>query len=109
MRPRPGAGSCSPCACCRGQCCAVRSSDTPEGPAMLRDWIALARPLHWSKNAFVLMPIPFALAAGASVPRGRLLAGLVAFSLANSAVYAFNDAQDAARDRMHKTKKERPV
>jgi 4-hydroxybenzoate polyprenyltransferase len=75
----------------------------------LRDWISLARPKHWSKNVFVLMPVPFALAAGAALPIGRFAAGLIAFSLASSAVYAFNDAQDAPRDRQHKRKRFRSV
>lgn len=75
----------------------------------LHDLIALLRPTHWTKNVFVLMPVPFALAAGAQISAARLLLGLVAFSLAASAVYALNDALDAPRDRLHPRKKHRPV
>ena len=75
----------------------------------LRDLAALSRPLHWVKNVFVLMPLPFALAAGARIEPLPFLLGLFAFCLANSAVYAFNDAQDAARDRLHPEKRKRPV
>ena len=31
------------------------------------DYLRLARPKDWVKNAFVLMPIPFALAAGGTL------------------------------------------
>jgi 4-hydroxybenzoate polyprenyltransferase len=71
--------------------------------------IRLARPRHWGKNAFVLMPLPFALAAGASIEFLVLGAGLLGFSLVNSAVYVFNDLQDADQDRHHPTKRHRPI
>ena len=73
------------------------------------DFVALARPMHWTKNAFVLMPVPFGLAAGARLDAPMFLAGLVGMGLASSAVYALNDAQDAARDRLHPDKRDRPV
>ena len=76
---------------------------------MLRDLIKLSRPKHWIKNVFVLMPAPFALAAGAQLDLVRFGVGLLAFCMANSAVYSFNDAQDAERDRLHEEKKHRPV
>ena len=33
---------------------------------MLRDLIELSRPKHWIKQVFVLLPVPFAIASGAS-------------------------------------------
>lgn len=77
--------------------------------ARIADFVALARPKHWTKNAFVLMPLPFSLAAGARLDPALFLAGFVGIGLASSAVYAFNDAQDAARDRVHPDKSGRPV
>ncbi len=74
-----------------------------------RGLIKLARPRHWGKNAFVLMPLPFAVAAGASLDLRILLAGILGFSLVNSAVYVFNDLRDADHDRQHPTKRNRPV
>lgn len=71
--------------------------------------ITLARPRHWAKNVFVLMPVPFALAAGAKMDAGVFLAGLVGFSLVNSAVYVFNDLRDADQDRRHPSKRHRPL
>lgn len=76
---------------------------------MLLDLIKLSRPKHWVKNVFVLMPAPFAFASGAVLDVPRFGIGFAAFCLANSAVYAFNDAQDAERDRLHDEKKHRPV
>lgn len=77
---------------------------------MLKDLLELSRPRHWVKNVFVFMPLPFALASGtAEVDLPRFLLGLIGFCFANSAVYAFNDAYDAERDRLHPKKRHRPV
>lgn len=75
----------------------------------LLDLVRLARPKDWVKNAFVVMPVPFAVASGASFEPVRFLLGLAGFSLATSAVYALNDVLDAERDRLHPEKKRRPV
>lgn len=76
---------------------------------MVRDYLELSRPKDWVKNVFVFMPVPFALASGAVVDVRTFGLGLLAFCAANSAVYSLNDAQDAARDRAHEKKRERPV
>ena len=76
---------------------------------MLRDLIRLSRPHHWIKNIFVLMPVPFAVAHGAQIDLRAFAFGLLSFCLAASAIYAFNDAQDAERDRMHEEKRLRPI
>ncbi len=75
----------------------------------IRNLLLLGRPRHWVKNVFVLMPLPFAMAAGAKVEPLSFALGLLGFCFANSAVYAFNDAQDAERDRLHPAKRNRPV
>ncbi|MGE4618190.1 MAG: UbiA prenyltransferase family protein [Planctomycetota bacterium] len=72
-------------------------------------YLRLLRPHHWVKNLFVLLPIPFALAAKVEFDPTPVWLGLLAFSLLNSAVYAFNDIFDRERDRNHPTKKLRPV
>jgi 4-hydroxybenzoate polyprenyltransferase len=76
---------------------------------MLRDLIELSRPKHWVKNVFVFLPVPFALASGAHLDVVKFAFGLLSFCVAASAVYAFNDAQDAERDRAHEDKRTRPV
>ncbi|MFI5308339.1 MAG: UbiA prenyltransferase family protein [Polyangiales bacterium] len=76
---------------------------------MFRDLIQLSRPTHWIKNVFVFLPVPFALASGAQLHLGTFALGLASFCLASSAVYGFNDAQDAERDRLHEDKRHRPI
>lgn len=71
--------------------------------------VRLARPRDWLKNVFVLMPLPFALASGASLAIVPILLGLAGMSLVNSAVYALNDVVDAERDRLSARKRLRPV
>lgn len=55
------------------------------------------------------MPLPHALAGGGSFDPLPYAAGLAGFSVVTSAVYVFNDCRDASRDRLHPTKRERPV
>ena len=71
--------------------------------------LELLRPKHWAKNAFVFMPVPFALAAGGQLDAPRFALGLVGFCFVTSAVYAFNDVLDAEQDRRHPQKRSRPV
>jgi decaprenyl-phosphate phosphoribosyltransferase len=73
------------------------------------NYVKLARPKDWVKNVFVLMPIPFALAAGGTLDLRAFALGVAGFSLVSSAVYATNDALDAERDRTHHKKRHRPV
>ena len=75
----------------------------------MRDWIRLLRTQHWSKNGFVLAPLLF---SGHGLERGAIaqaLTAALAFCLVASGVYALNDVADAAEDRRHPTKRERPV
>lgn len=75
----------------------------------ISDLIRLARPKDWLKNVFVLMPLPFALAGGASLAIGPLVIGIAAMCLVSSAVYALNDVLDAEVDRESARKRTRPV
>ena len=67
------------------------------------------RPRQWVKNVLVLAA-PFAggvlFAPGTVVD---LAVAFVAFSLAASGIYLVNDAKDVAADRVHPTKRHRPV
>ncbi|MEO7921136.1 MAG: decaprenyl-phosphate phosphoribosyltransferase [Thermoanaerobaculia bacterium] len=71
--------------------------------------VKLLRPHQWAKNAFVVAPLLFAREAHDPAQLVRALAAVVFFSLAASAVYCVNDVLDAPRDRMHPTKRLRPV
>ena len=68
-----------------------------------------ARPRQWPKNLLVFA----APLAGASLGRqhgfGYALVAFVAFTAAASAVYLINDVVDVERDRLHPTKRLRPV
>lgn len=74
-----------------------------------RDVLQLLRPHHWVKNGFVLAGLLFGHAWDAPGFVIAALAATAAFCLASSAVYAFNDAHDAASDREHPEKSGRPV
>jgi 4-hydroxybenzoate polyprenyltransferase len=73
------------------------------------DLVELARLKHWLKSVFILIPAPFAIAAGAELRPLAFAVGLLGFSLLASAVYALNDILDAPADRCHPLKRERPV
>lgn len=75
----------------------------------MKNLIKLIRPTQWIKNLFVFGPIVF---GGALLNGYAMLSGLitfVAFSLAASSVYCFNDIVDVNDDRRHPEKKERPI
>ena len=71
--------------------------------------LELLRPQQWVKNAFVLVGLVFGHAWSDPVKVEAALWTTVAFCLASGAVYAFNDARDAAQDRDHPGKRGRPV
>ncbi len=75
----------------------------------LADLIRLARPYDWAKSVFVLLPVPFALRAGASLSIGIFAVGVAAFSLVASGVYVLNDLRDVEADRAHPKKRLRPI
>jgi decaprenyl-phosphate phosphoribosyltransferase len=73
-----------------------------------RALLQLARPKQWVKNLLV-----FAAPGAAGVLHGssilKACIAFVAFSLAASGTYAWNDARDVEADRRHPTKCNRPV
>ncbi|MCY7344442.1 MAG: decaprenyl-phosphate phosphoribosyltransferase [Pseudonocardia sp.] len=80
---------------------------TPVG--VLRGVVRTMRPRQWVKNVLVLAA-PFA--AGDLLTGGivvNLALAFVAFSLAASGVYLVNDAKDVEADRVHPTKRNRPI
>ncbi len=73
------------------------------------DLIKLIRPTHWVKNAFVFAPLVFS--GNLFEPKLFLLSlfAAVLFSLLASAIYIFNDINDAEADRLHRKKRLRPI
>jgi decaprenyl-phosphate phosphoribosyltransferase len=77
--------------------------------SLLSGLVRLARPRQWTKNLLV-----FAAPAAAGVldntgPAIDALIAFAAFCLAASGTYYINDARDAEADRLHPTKRNRPV
>jgi len=77
--------------------------------SLLVGLVRLARPRQWTKNLLV-----FAAPAAAGVldntgPALDALIAFAAFCLAASGTYYINDARDAEADRLHPTKRNRPV
>ncbi len=69
----------------------------------------LLRVYQWAKNALVLMPLLFAQQMGDPVSVARGVGAALAFCLAASATYIFNDLCDFEQDRNHPTKSLRPL
>ena len=78
-------------------------------PARLRDLVALARPSHWIKNAVVILPILFGRRLADVGAWGRIGLAFAAFCLVSSAMYVVNDIRDRRADRLHPTKRGRPL
>jgi 4-hydroxybenzoate polyprenyltransferase len=69
----------------------------------------LLRPAEWVKNVFVLAGLLFG--AKLSDPRALWLSGwaFASFCLAASSIYIINDIVDREQDRLHPTKRRRPL
>jgi decaprenyl-phosphate phosphoribosyltransferase len=81
-------------------------------PPRLADFVRLARPRQWAKGAFVAVGPAYAIASGATPTVGMAIAvvgAIIAFGLASSACYIFNDIRDLAADRTHPRKRHRPI
>jgi decaprenyl-phosphate phosphoribosyltransferase len=71
--------------------------------------IRLMRPTHWIKNAIVLFPVVFAMRTGDVWAWRSAGIATIAFCLASSAIYIFNDIRDRTADQLHPRKKDRPL
>jgi len=67
------------------------------------------RPQQWVKNVFVAAALVFARRLTDVEYLWRTAVAVLAFCLLSGAVYAFNDVRDVAADRVHPTKKFRPI
>jgi decaprenyl-phosphate phosphoribosyltransferase len=71
--------------------------------------LATTRPRQWIKNALVIGAPAAAGALGHDDVPVHVTLAFVGFCLLSSGVYAINDVRDAAEDRLHPTKRYRPV
>ena len=72
-------------------------------------YVRVMRPAHWVKNVLVAVPFVFSGSLKTYDDWFSLGLALLSFSLAASLVYVVNDAWDAERDRLHPTKRTRPI
>lgn len=81
----------------------------PAEPATFSAVFMMLRPKQWIKNLFVLAPLLFSGEASTTPLLLKVLAAALLFALASSASYIFNDFLDRERDRLHPTKRHRPI
>lgn len=75
----------------------------------LRTTLELMRVHQWHKNVFVLAAPLFAKQLGEVDPLIQTLGAFASFCLMASAVYVLNDLVDVENDKLHPTKKNRPL
>ncbi|HPD29278.1 MAG TPA: decaprenyl-phosphate phosphoribosyltransferase [Phycisphaerae bacterium] len=73
------------------------------------NYIRLLRPADWIKNVFVFAALLFGKQLENRQAVMLSLLAFVTFCLASSAGYVLNDILDRKRDRLHPTKKDRPL
>jgi len=75
----------------------------------MRNYFQLLRVHHWIKNTLVFIPLFFSFSFfDASVVKAALL-GFLSFCLLSSIVYILNDLRDIEKDRLHSSKRRRPL
>lgn len=75
----------------------------------LSPYLRLLRPHQWVKNGFVFVGLIFSRGWEQPALVVQVVLAAVAFSLAASCIYVFNDLADRERDRQHPTKRHRPI
>ena len=89
------------------------SHDGELRPALLVDYIKIARPDHWIKNLFILPGFLIAVLLIDQPPDAsvycRVVMAFLSTCLISSANYVINEWLDAQFDRFHPVKKNRPV
>ena len=75
----------------------------------MRDFFKLLRVKHYIKNFLVFLPIFFGSKLYDPQMLLRAALGFMCFCMVSSSVYILNDYNDIDRDRLHPTKKNRPL
>jgi 4-hydroxybenzoate polyprenyltransferase len=78
-------------------------------PSQLGAFVRALRPHHWAKNALVFLPLILAHQMTNPYLMWWTLLAFAAFSMAASATYLVNDLVDIESDRLHPTKRFRPL
>jgi 4-hydroxybenzoate polyprenyltransferase len=83
--------------------------ELPRRRSPLRAALVSLRPRQWTKNLLLFAGIIFAAKLGDVFRWGDALAAFGAYCAASSASYLVNDVRDAPHDRVHPTKRARPI
>lgn len=75
----------------------------------LRNYIRLLRPAHCIKNILIWLPLIFNGSLFTTDKCRSVIWGFLSFTLMASAVYIINDMNDAPKDRLHPSRKNRPI
>ena len=78
-------------------------------PASARVWVRQLRVHQWAKNILLFVPLLTSFGFGDATRVVHVALAFLAFSLAASATYVFNDLWDLDSDRAHPRKKNRPL
>lgn len=76
---------------------------------MLKELIISMRPKQWTKNIFIFAALVFDLKLFNLALLGKTVAAFALFCLLSGTVYLINDLADIERDRLHPTKRNRPL
>lgn len=72
-------------------------------------WVRQLRLHQWAKNLLLLVPAFAAFSPLTSSQVLALILAIITFGFVASGVYIFNDLSDRATDRLHPSKKDRPI
>ncbi len=75
---------------------------------LIKDYISLLRPKHWTKNLLVFAGLLFSFSFDIQSIRLAFY-GFILFSLTSGIVYIINDIVDKEKDKIHPKKKSRPI
>ncbi len=76
---------------------------------ILKNIIISMRPHHWTKNLLVFAGLMFSKSYTDSHAISMTIAAFIAFCLASSTIYLFNDYMDRNEDKFHPMKIKRPI
>lgn len=72
-------------------------------------WIRALRPVQWTKNALLLAGVVFARKLLDPEPLSLAILAVISFCALSSAIYVIDDLHDAPFDRLHPSKRDRPI
>ena len=87
----------------------IEALELPLVRGKVRATLAALRPRQWTKNALVFAGIVFAARTGDAGKWLEALAAFATYCSASSAAYLLNDLRDVELDRLHPSKRLRPI